>query len=228
MESATWCRMSAAASAARRLRPEVSKNSSTALSSNEGELARSITTCVPAMASLRPSPVMVLTPLLGEAATPWWPRWGRMGAVFEPMRPVPPMMTIFIARLLVRSPRAGAWDGRAASCLPEDTRHLCSFAALQQTDERVRRRRRDLPQGVGVTVVERRRAARGCQIGACHVRPAAVTVEGVVDAIVMGAERRFEEGGRATPEACTAAARPHRNALVVRLRRPARQHHLPA
>src|SRR5882672_3980800 len=43
MESATWCRTPAAASAARRLRPEVSKNSSTALSSNEGELARSIT-----------------------------------------------------------------------------------------------------------------------------------------------------------------------------------------
>jgi hypothetical protein len=37
-----------AASAASRFRPEVSKNSSTALSSNEGELARSITTCVPA------------------------------------------------------------------------------------------------------------------------------------------------------------------------------------
>src|SRR5438876_7707980 len=65
MDSATWCRTPAAASAARRLRPEVSKNSSTALSSNDGELVRSITTCAPAMASLRPSPVMLLTPLLG-------------------------------------------------------------------------------------------------------------------------------------------------------------------
>jgi len=44
------------------------EDSSTALSSNEGELARSMTTCAPAVASLRPSPVMVLTPLLGEAA----------------------------------------------------------------------------------------------------------------------------------------------------------------
>ena len=96
MESATWCRTPAAASAARRLRPEVSKNSSTALSSNEGELARSITTCVPAMASLRPSPVMVLTPLLGEAATTSWPPWRRMATVFEPIRPVPPMTTIFM------------------------------------------------------------------------------------------------------------------------------------
>src|SRR3954469_1783218 len=96
MDSATWCRTPAAASAGRRLRPEVSKNSSTALSSNEGELARSITTCAPATASLTPSPVMVLTPLLGEAATTSWPPWRRMATVFEPIRPVPPMMTIFM------------------------------------------------------------------------------------------------------------------------------------
>ena len=63
----------AAASAGRRLRPEVSKNSSTALSSNEGELVRSITTSAPATASLTPSPVIVLTPVLGEAATTSWP-----------------------------------------------------------------------------------------------------------------------------------------------------------
>src|SRR3954466_1482771 len=96
MDSATWCRTPAAASAARRLRPEVSKNSSTALSSNEGELARSTTTCAPATASLTPSPVMVLTPLLGEAATTSWPPWRRMATVFEPIRPVPPMTTIFM------------------------------------------------------------------------------------------------------------------------------------
>src|SRR5439155_8367106 len=92
------------------------KNSSTALSSNEGELARSITTCVPAMASLRPSPVMLLTPVFGEAATTSWPRWRRMGAVFEPIRPVPPITTIFIPNLLEEDevegepPRHGADD----------------------------------------------------------------------------------------------------------------------
>src|SRR3954447_26651096 len=96
MESATWCRTPAAASAARRLRPEVSKNSSTALFSNEGELARSIATCAPARAPLSPSPVIVLMPLWGDAATTSWPRWRRMATVFEPIRPVPPMMTIFI------------------------------------------------------------------------------------------------------------------------------------
>src|SRR5215471_16244903 len=52
------------------------------------------------MASLRPWPVMVLTPVLGEAATTSWPPWRRMGAVFEPIRPVPPMTTIFMFRVL--------------------------------------------------------------------------------------------------------------------------------
>ena len=96
MESATWCRTPAAASAARRLRPEVWKNSSTALSSNEGELARSITTCAPATASFSPSPVMVLTPVFGEAATASWPPWRRIATVFVPIRPVPPMTRIFM------------------------------------------------------------------------------------------------------------------------------------
>src|SRR5262245_44879437 len=96
MESATWCRTPTAASAASRWRPEVLKNASTARSSKEGELARSITTWVPAIASVSPSPVMVLTPVWGEAATTSWPPWRSMGTVFEPMRPVPPMTTIVI------------------------------------------------------------------------------------------------------------------------------------
>jgi hypothetical protein len=78
------------------LRPEASKNSSTALSSNEGEFARSITTCAPAVTSLSPAPVMVLTPLCGEAATTSWALWRRIVTVFEPIRPVPPMITIFM------------------------------------------------------------------------------------------------------------------------------------
>jgi hypothetical protein len=43
-DSPTWCRTAAVVSAARRLRVDVSKNSSTALSSNEGELERSTIT----------------------------------------------------------------------------------------------------------------------------------------------------------------------------------------
>src|SRR5262249_42358550 len=115
MESATWYRTPAAASAARTLRPEVSKNSSTAWSSHEGELARSITTCVPAMASLRPSPVMLLTPVSGEAATASGPAWRRMGTVLEPIRPVAPTTAIFIPNLLVCSPQGGVCGGCAES-----------------------------------------------------------------------------------------------------------------
>src|SRR5215470_8609438 len=73
-------------------------------------LVRSITTCVPAMASLRPSPVMVLTSVSGEAATTW-ACWRRMEMVFEPIMPVSPITTIFIANLLVRSPQPRVCDG---------------------------------------------------------------------------------------------------------------------
>src|SRR5947209_1132970 len=100
MDSATWCRTPAAASAARTLRPDVAKNSSTALSSNDGELATSTTTCAPAIASLRPSPVMVSTAVFGEAATTSWPPWRRIATVFEPIKPVPPMTTIFMVFLV--------------------------------------------------------------------------------------------------------------------------------
>jgi len=41
------------------------------------------------MASFRPSPVMVLTPVLGEAATTSWSPLLRMATVFEPISPVP-------------------------------------------------------------------------------------------------------------------------------------------
>src|SRR5262245_44377948 len=132
MDSATWCRTPAAASAARRLRPEVSKNSSTALSSKEGELARSITTCVPAMACLSPSPVMVLTPLLGEAATTSWPAWRRMATVLEPIRPVPPITTIFMVDtpLSLRAQFLVARDSHADyRCFRLLLRHVRSFLA---------------------------------------------------------------------------------------------------
>jgi hypothetical protein len=42
------------------------------------------------MACLSPSPVTVLTPVFGAAATTSWPRWRRVATVFEPIRPVPP------------------------------------------------------------------------------------------------------------------------------------------
>ena len=75
------------ASAARRLRPDVSKNSRTALSSKDGEFATSTTTWAPASASARPSPVMVLTPELGDAATTSWPVRRSLFTTFDPIRP---------------------------------------------------------------------------------------------------------------------------------------------
>src|SRR5262245_27151792 len=99
-ESATWCFTPAAASAARMLRVDVSKNSSTALSSHDGEFVTSTTTSAPASASPSPSPVMVLTPDEGEADTASWPRPRRRGISFFPMSPLPPITTIFMAGLL--------------------------------------------------------------------------------------------------------------------------------
>jgi hypothetical protein len=43
---------------------------------------------------------MVLTPELGEAATTSWPFCLRMATSLVPMRPLPPITTIFISVLL--------------------------------------------------------------------------------------------------------------------------------
>src|SRR6516225_2775736 len=79
-------------------------------------------TCAPARASLSPSPVMVLTPLWGEAATTSWPPWRRMATVFEPISPVPPMTTIFMVY-----PPLSDWRPRikfeCASDVAEDANH---------------------------------------------------------------------------------------------------------
>src|SRR5262245_55103132 len=107
-ESATWCFTPAAASTARTLRVDVSKNSSTALSSHDGAFVTSTTTSAPASAWASPSPVMVLTPDDGEADTASWPRPRRRGISFLPMSPVPPMTTIFMLDLLESRPDAGA------------------------------------------------------------------------------------------------------------------------
>src|SRR5262245_58507279 len=101
-DSATWCPTPAAASAGRRLRADVSKNSSTALSSNEGEFDTSTTTWAPARAPASPSPVSVLTPDEGDADTASWPRWRSRGINFLPMSPLPPITTIFMLTLHVR------------------------------------------------------------------------------------------------------------------------------
>src|SRR5215471_20264983 len=91
--------MPAAAPYVRRLRVDVSKNVSTAASSQEGEFVTSTTTEVPLSASESPSPVMLLTPVVGAAATTSCPSSRRILTSFDPMSPVPPTTTIFMILL---------------------------------------------------------------------------------------------------------------------------------
>src|SRR5262245_26502612 len=82
-----------------RLRVDVSKNFSTAASSQEGEFDTSTTTEAPFSASASPSPVRLLTPELGDAATVSRPCSRSLLTSFDPMSPVPPITTIFIILL---------------------------------------------------------------------------------------------------------------------------------
>src|ERR1700758_5329693 len=71
-----------------RLRVDVSKNFSTAESSQDGEFDTSTTTEAPFSTSASPSPVRVLTPVLGAAATASCPCSRSLLTSFDPMRPV--------------------------------------------------------------------------------------------------------------------------------------------
>src|SRR5262249_49452342 len=90
------------------LRVDVSKNSSTALSSHDGAFVTSTTTSGPASALANPWPVMVLTPDDGDADTASWPRPRRRGISFLPMSPLPPITTIFMMDLLECGPEIEA------------------------------------------------------------------------------------------------------------------------
>src|ERR1700730_7945897 len=68
----------------------------TATSSKDGELETSTTTWAPLSTSASPSPVSVLTPELGDAATTSCPTAFSFVTSFDPIRPVPPITTIFI------------------------------------------------------------------------------------------------------------------------------------
>src|SRR5262245_16794472 len=89
------------------LRVDVSKNSSTALSSHDGAFVTSTTTSAPVSALASPWPVMVLTPDEGDADTASWPRPLRIGISFLPMSPLPPITTIFMLDLLECRPDIG-------------------------------------------------------------------------------------------------------------------------
>src|SRR5262249_32746179 len=81
------------------------KNFITAASSHEGEFDTSTTTEAPFRASASPSPVRVLTPELGDAATASCPFSRSFLTSFDPMSPVPPITTIFIFVSLIFQPQ---------------------------------------------------------------------------------------------------------------------------
>ena len=89
----------AAFAAASKLVVDFVKNSITGPSSNEGELDTSTTTSAAVRASATPSPVSVLTPVLGDAATASSPWSLSLSTTFDPSIPVPPITTIFMACL---------------------------------------------------------------------------------------------------------------------------------
>src|SRR5947209_2962005 len=79
-----------------RLRVAVLKKFVAAVSSKEGEFDTSTTTEAPLRTSASPSAVRVLTPVLGDAATASCPCSRSLITSFDPMRPVPPITTIFM------------------------------------------------------------------------------------------------------------------------------------
>src|ERR1700751_2032920 len=97
-----------------RLRVDVSKNFSTAESSQDGEFDTSTTTEAPFSTSASPSPVTVLTPDLGAAATASCPCSRSFSTSLDPMSPVPPITTIFIMISSALHGRAGVMVIRKA------------------------------------------------------------------------------------------------------------------
>src|SRR3954447_18402706 len=116
-DSATWWPTPAAASASRMLRVEVVKNDRAVASSNSRVFETSTTTEAPTRTSASPSPVSVSPPEAGEAATASCPWRLRSVTTFDPMRPVPPMTTIFMIGP-PRCPVVVCWRSRPSSRRP--------------------------------------------------------------------------------------------------------------
>src|SRR3954454_10284895 len=148
-DSATWWPTPAAASESRMLRVDVVKNDRAVASSNSRGFETSTTTEAPTRTSASPSPVSVSTPEAGEAATASCPWRLRSVTTFDPMRPVPPMTTIFMmgpprcpGRLLAVRPSSRRPAPRAGEAPREVT-------GLQGTGARGCRPRRPCPAGAG-------------------------------------------------------------------------------
>ncbi len=129
---------------------DVVKNAMTAESSNDGEFETSTTTAAPASASASPSPVSVLTPVPGDAGTASWPSAVSLVTSFEPMSPVPPMMTSFMIDVLSALSR---FDGGETGVRRQETCESRDVAILRGRDEGVEKasasgRTRGLPAAI--------------------------------------------------------------------------------
>src|SRR5262245_23630185 len=136
------------------LRVDVVKKSITAFSSNEGEFETSTTVAAPSRTSASPFPVSVLTPVSGEAGTASWPCSRSLLTSFEPISPVPPMITsLMTASLLCPAPKpaSGAAELRQRRSL--DRRHHRRALVLHQEHQESGRRRRARVSANGVHVV---------------------------------------------------------------------------
>ncbi len=79
------------------LRPDVSKNSKHGLVIERRRVCEVDNDGGPGQRLGETFTVIVLTPVFGAAAMTSWPCLRRRSAVFEPIRPVPPIMTIFMS-----------------------------------------------------------------------------------------------------------------------------------
>src|SRR5262249_48498045 len=100
------------------------KKSIEARSVHNGESDTSMTTSAPASAPAKPSPVIVLTPVLGAAAIASWPFCFSFSTTFDPIKPVPPITTIFMAYTLRKDNVRRLWQS--------STRHLGPILLLDQ------------------------------------------------------------------------------------------------
>src|SRR5947209_7014328 len=96
-----WWPTPASRSAASKLRDEVVKNPMTASSSQTGAFDTSTTASAPTITSARPSPVIVSTPVEGEAGSGSCPWATSRRTTLRPISPLPPMTTTLMTFLPV-------------------------------------------------------------------------------------------------------------------------------
>src|SRR3546814_8987858 len=104
----------------------------TASSSKEGEFATSTTTLVSIRASASPSPVMVLTPEAGDAATTSWSFSRSLLTSFVPMRPLPPITTVFMSGPPANGVFDRLEDAGSAGKRPRSEEHTSELQSLMR------------------------------------------------------------------------------------------------